>query len=368
MTRRAPLGASGYNATTLQVVCHDTTRFPPTLTQSLVAVAMGRQPADTVICNGRWVNVHSGEILPGTGRGHRRRAQWPTSARTRATASAPSTRIIEAKQRYLVPGLCDGHMHVESGMVTVTEFARAVIPHGTTSMFIDPHEIANVLGLRRRAADARRGGGAADQHLCRDAQLRAQPRPGWRRAGASHRPGRRGRGDGLAGHHRPGRDDELPRRRQPTERCWPRWPPRSAPARRSAATTPRPISAAPSTAYAAGRPGRRPRGHARQDAIARVRQGMRAMLRLGSAWYDVAAQIKADHRKGPRQPQLHPLHRRLPLRHAGPGRAHGPRRAPRHRPWARPDDGHPDGHAQHGDSISGWSASSAPSRRAAAPT
>ncbi len=38
-------------------------------------------------------------------------------------------------------------MHVESGMVTVTEFARAVIPHGTTSMFIDPHEIANVLGL-----------------------------------------------------------------------------------------------------------------------------------------------------------------------------------------------------------------------------
>ena len=38
----------------------------PTLTQSLVAVAMGRQPADTVICNGRWVNVHSGEILPGT--------------------------------------------------------------------------------------------------------------------------------------------------------------------------------------------------------------------------------------------------------------------------------------------------------------
>ena len=39
----------------------------------------------------------------------------------------------------------DAHMHVESGMITVSEFARAVIPHGTTSMFIDPHEIANVL-------------------------------------------------------------------------------------------------------------------------------------------------------------------------------------------------------------------------------
>ena len=45
-------------------------------------------------------------------------------------------------------------MHVESGMVTVTEFCRAVIPHGTTSMFVDPHEIANVLGLPGRAADA----------------------------------------------------------------------------------------------------------------------------------------------------------------------------------------------------------------------
>ena len=55
--------------------------------------------------------------------------------------------MIDAAGRYLVPGLCDGHMHVESGMVTVTEFARAVIPHGTTTMFIDPHEIANVLGM-----------------------------------------------------------------------------------------------------------------------------------------------------------------------------------------------------------------------------
>ena len=62
--------------------------------------------------------------------------------------SASRRSVIEADGRYLVPGLCDGHMHVESGMVTVTEFARAVIPHGTTTMFIDPHEIANVLGPR----------------------------------------------------------------------------------------------------------------------------------------------------------------------------------------------------------------------------
>ena len=48
----------------------------------------------------------------------------------------------------MVPGLLDGHVHVELGMVTVTEFVRAVLPRGTTGMFIDPHEIANVFGLK----------------------------------------------------------------------------------------------------------------------------------------------------------------------------------------------------------------------------
>ena len=55
--------------------------------------------------------------------------------------------MVECGGRYLIPGLCDGHMHIESGMLTPAEFAAAVIPHGTTTMFTDPHEIANVLGL-----------------------------------------------------------------------------------------------------------------------------------------------------------------------------------------------------------------------------
>ena len=59
----------------------------------------------------------------------------------------PETEVIEAEGRFLIPGLCDGHMHIESGMLTPAEFAAAVIPHGTTTMFTDPHEIANVLGL-----------------------------------------------------------------------------------------------------------------------------------------------------------------------------------------------------------------------------
>ena len=58
------------------------------------------------------------------------------------------TQVIDAAGKYLVPGLLDGHMHIESGMVTVTEFVRTVAPRGTTGMFIDPHEIANVFGIK----------------------------------------------------------------------------------------------------------------------------------------------------------------------------------------------------------------------------
>ncbi len=59
----------------------------------------------------------------------------------------PDTQIVDAEGKYLVPGFIDGHMHIESAMVTATQFARAVLPHGTTTIFADPHEIANVLGL-----------------------------------------------------------------------------------------------------------------------------------------------------------------------------------------------------------------------------
>ena len=116
------------------------------VTHELVNCAMGRIPADLVIRNGQWACVQSGEIIPNTDiavKNSRIAYVGPDATHT----IGPNTQLIDAAGRYLVPGLCDGHMHVESGMVTVTEFCRAVIPHGTTSMFIDPHEIANVLGL-----------------------------------------------------------------------------------------------------------------------------------------------------------------------------------------------------------------------------
>src|SRR3972149_10724545 len=117
------------------------------LTRTLVDVAMGRAPADLVIRDGRWVCVQSGEIIPATHvavKDGRIAYVGPDAAHTIGEA----TRVIEAAGPYLAPGLLDEHMHVESGMLTVTEFVRAVIPHGTTGMFIDPHEIANVFGLK----------------------------------------------------------------------------------------------------------------------------------------------------------------------------------------------------------------------------
>ena len=115
--------------------------------RELVDCAMGRVPADLVIRNGRWVCVQSGEVLPGSEiavKNGRIAAVGPDVHQ----CIGPQTRILDAAGRYLVPGLLDAHMHVESGMLTVAEFTHAVIPHGTTGMFIDPHEIANVLGLR----------------------------------------------------------------------------------------------------------------------------------------------------------------------------------------------------------------------------
>src|SRR3954453_7468091 len=115
------------------------------VTQELVAVAMGRRPADLVIRNGRLVNVHTREVLDGqeVAIAEGRVALFGDASHT----IGPQTETIDAEGAYLVPGLIDTHLHVESVMVTVTRFAEAVLPHGTTTAFIDNHEMANVFGL-----------------------------------------------------------------------------------------------------------------------------------------------------------------------------------------------------------------------------
>jgi len=115
------------------------------VTRTLALTAQGIFKADTVVRGGKLVNVHTGEI------------QGPVDVAIKegrvvfigeaSFAIGPETSVIEAGGFYLVPGLLDGHMHVESSMVSVTELARAIVPLGTTGIFMDPHEIANVLGL-----------------------------------------------------------------------------------------------------------------------------------------------------------------------------------------------------------------------------
>jgi adenine deaminase len=115
------------------------------VTERLVAVAQGREPADTVIKNARLVNVNTGEITSGVDVAitHGRIALVGNALHT----IGEKTQIIDAAGCYIAPGFMDGHMHVESSMLSVREYARAVIPHGTTAIFMDPHEMANVLGM-----------------------------------------------------------------------------------------------------------------------------------------------------------------------------------------------------------------------------
>jgi adenine deaminase len=115
------------------------------VTRDLTAVCMGRRPADLVIRGGRLVNVHTREILDGVDVAIAlgRVAMVGDAAHT----IGPETEAVDAEGALLVPGLIDTHLHVESVMVTVTRFAEAVLPHGTTTAFIDNHEMANVFGL-----------------------------------------------------------------------------------------------------------------------------------------------------------------------------------------------------------------------------
>jgi adenine deaminase len=115
------------------------------VSRTLSDVCMGRQPADLVIAGGRLVNVHTREVLDGVEVAIKagRVAMFGDCAHTRG----PATRVLDADGAYLVPGLIDTHLHVESAMVTVGRFAEAVLPHGTTTVLIDNHEMANVLGM-----------------------------------------------------------------------------------------------------------------------------------------------------------------------------------------------------------------------------
>ncbi len=107
--------------------------------QQKLAVARGERPAELLFKNARLVNVLSGEIHPAH--------VAVDDGRVIGFGDYKARKVIDLKGAYLAPSLIDGHFHVESSMLTAAEFARAVVPHGTGAMVIDPHEYANVLGL-----------------------------------------------------------------------------------------------------------------------------------------------------------------------------------------------------------------------------
>jgi len=112
----------------------------------LVATARGDMKATLVIQHAKLVNVTSGEILDDMSIG----VQGSRIAFVGKDAShliGDTTKVIDAQGRYVAPGLLDGHCHIESSQITPTQFARAVLPKGTTGGFFDAHEITNVLGL-----------------------------------------------------------------------------------------------------------------------------------------------------------------------------------------------------------------------------
>src|SRR5438132_5889752 len=111
--------------------------------KSLLAVARGDAPADLLLTGGKMVNVLSGEIYPAEIAifGDRIAGVSTTPGEYRAKET------IDLEGQYVAPAFIDAHVHIESSLLLPAEFANAVLPHGTTSVVSDPHEIANVHGL-----------------------------------------------------------------------------------------------------------------------------------------------------------------------------------------------------------------------------
>jgi adenine deaminase len=261
------------------------------LTRSLVDVAMGRKPADLVIRKGQWVSVQSGEIIPDTDiavvDGH---IAYVGEDASHCIGS--ETEIVEADGRYLVPGLLDGHMHVESGMVTVTEFVRAVAPRGSTGLFVDPHEIANVFGLKgvKLMVDE-----AARQpiHVWVQMPSCVPSAPGLETPGASIGPDEVAEAmtwDGIIGL---GEMMNFPGVFNGDEKMLAELAATHKAGKVIGGHYPSPELGLPFHGYVAGGIEDDHEGTRMEDAVARVRQGMKAMLRYGSAWLDVEKQVKA---------------------------------------------------------------------------
>ncbi|MCX5970944.1 MAG: amidohydrolase family protein, partial [Coprothermobacterota bacterium] len=104
----------------------------------LIAAARGDEPGDLLLNHARVVNVFSGQIEPAD--------VLIRDGRVASLRGGEAAAVEDMDGLILCPGFIDPHFHLESSLVTPSEFARAVMPRGTTTVVADPHEIANVLG------------------------------------------------------------------------------------------------------------------------------------------------------------------------------------------------------------------------------
>ncbi len=259
--------------------------------QALIDVAMGRAPADIVLRNGRWVSVQTGEILPGTDiaiKGERIAYIGPDASH----AIGEHTQVVDVDGLYMTPGLLDAHMHIESGMVTVTEFVRAVLPWGTTGMFVDPHEIANVFGLegiRLMVEEARQ----QPIHVWVQVPSCVPSAPGLETAGATIGPedvAEALRWEGVIGL---GEMMNFPGVFNGDEHMLAEMAVTYLAGKTIGGHYASLDLGLPFHGYVAGGAEDDHEGTRMEDAIARARQGMKVMMRLGSGWKDVAAQARA---------------------------------------------------------------------------
>ncbi|MDX9848949.1 MAG: adenine deaminase [Anaerolineaceae bacterium] len=259
--------------------------------KKLVDVAMGRVPAALVVKNAKWVCVQTGEMIDNTSvaiSDHRIAFVGENADH----CIGKNTQVIDAQHKYLVPGLIDAHMHIESGMLTVTEFVRAVLPKGTTTMMVDPHEIANVFGLKgvRLMVDE-----ALKQpnHVFVQVPSCVPSAPGFETPGASISPDDVAEAiqwDGIIGL---GEMMNFPAVANNDEKLHAEMEITRLAGKVIGGHYASPDLGLPFSGYVAGGAQDDHEGTRTIDAITRARQGMKVMMRYGSAWHDVEEQIKA---------------------------------------------------------------------------
>ncbi len=120
-------------------------KYFPKDKKALMMAALGRIPADLAIVNANLVNVFTGEIYKANVFVY---DGFVAHVETEDFDTVNAREVIDAEGMYLTPGFIDAHVHIESSMMIPRNFAKAVIPHGTTMVITDPHEIANVYGER----------------------------------------------------------------------------------------------------------------------------------------------------------------------------------------------------------------------------